>query len=171
MPKGQPPYTAADVDRVLEEISIGRTITDVCLNCEFAPDLSMFCRWVNEDRWELQSRYAAARRIAADIRADLRIDKLTHQEEELGTYSDAQMNTRVDVPLARLAYTAEREWRARYHPEAWEGRQTLATDEDTSTKQLNVIAVPIKDLMGVGATPDKEEPEPDDGHPSDTSSD
>ena len=163
MPKGTKPYNPADADRVLEEIAGGRTLSEVCENCDFAPAHMVFLRWVNEDRWNLQSRYAAARRIATDIVADLRLDRLAELERAYGTYKDAQENTRVDVPLARLAYSAEREWRARHHPEAWDGRQALSpADEEGGSKSLNVIAVPIKDLVGSGATPGKEEPESDD---------
>lgn len=148
----KPRYTTATATRILEEIQEGKTITKV-LAQSWAPSYSTWTSWLAEDRWELRSRYDAAQRAAADIIASKRLDRIRDLEAEHDTYIDIRENTRVDTQLLRLAYDAEREWRQRVNPEAWAHKQVVATpSEEGELKGFNVIALPIKDLSGPGAS-------------------
>ena len=139
--------------RMLEELAKGRTVIEICENEPWAPGVTLFFNWIREDRYELKTRYAEARRIGADVLADRRVTKMHHYENACGV-----RDGRVDAALVRLTYETEKELRTRYFPEAWAGRQVVTTtDKSGDVKELNVIAVPVKDLAGLGATPPREE--------------
>ena len=138
---------------MLEELAKGRTVIEICENEAWAPSASLFHSWIRDDLYELKARYAAARRVGADMLADQRITRMHHYENHYGV-----RDNRVDTALIRLTYETEKELRTRYYPEAWAGRQVVTTtDKSGETKELNVIAVPVKDLAGLGATPPREE--------------
>lgn len=150
--------SAALANRVLEELMNGRTITEICANEPWAPTHTVFYRWLAEDRWELQSRYEITRRICTDVIAEMRLDKLRELEDGHTLIEDSLGVERVNTGLVRLAYDVEKEFRTRFNPEAWAGKQIVNTaDKDGNLKELNVIAVPVKDLAGPGATPPREE--------------
>lgn len=129
-------YTEEDAERVLEGISRG--LSDRRALEAAGLSVSVWNRWILQDRWELAHRSAVASRLRADALAD---DVLT----------DVQMvpaDVLVSDPRLLGLKLKTYQWVASAHnPSRYGSRQIHQTQEgDGQREALRVVVAPVKDL-------------------------